>query len=155
MRKCVTKIWILRVCFRKSHFRFARTMWKLTARYPAGSQRCGFHTSGISYRCRCGRPTQYRAGPTLVLVGPLLDPLLFGASQIAEMIMVMIGRRLRFGSVLMFGFIGKGTPAPFDPPRKLVICGPYSFVRNPMYIGAGMTPGWCDPSSLRFGVTSK
>ena len=44
--------------------------------------------------------------------------------------------------VLMFVFIGKGTPAPFDPPRKLVIRGPYRFVRNPIYIGltlAGVT----------------
>jgi protein-S-isoprenylcysteine O-methyltransferase Ste14 len=39
----------------------------------------------------------------------------------------------------MFVFIGKGTPAPFGPPRKLVICGPYRFVRNLMYNGAGMT----------------
>ena len=38
-----------------------------------------------------------------------------------------------------FVFIGKGTPVPFDPPRKLVIRGPYHFVRHPMYIGAGIT----------------
>jgi protein-S-isoprenylcysteine O-methyltransferase Ste14 len=33
-----------------------------------------------------------------------------------------------------FTFIGKGTPAPFDPPKELVIKGPYQYVRNPMYV---------------------
>jgi protein-S-isoprenylcysteine O-methyltransferase Ste14 len=31
---------------------------------------------------------------------------------------------------------GKGTPAPFDPPRQFVARGLYRFVRNPMYLGA-------------------
>lgn len=30
---------------------------------------------------------------------------------------------------------GRGTPAPWDPPRFLVRGGPYRFVRNPIYIG--------------------
>jgi protein-S-isoprenylcysteine O-methyltransferase Ste14 len=33
-----------------------------------------------------------------------------------------------------FTFVGKGTPAPIDAPKVLVIQGPYQWVRNPMYI---------------------
>jgi protein-S-isoprenylcysteine O-methyltransferase Ste14 len=30
---------------------------------------------------------------------------------------------------------GKGTPAPADPPKELVVVGFYRYVRNPMYVG--------------------
>ena len=30
---------------------------------------------------------------------------------------------------------GRGTPAPIDPPKELVVSGLYRRVRNPMYVG--------------------
>ena len=37
---------------------------------------------------------------------------------------------------------GEGTPLPLDGPRRLVIAGPYGYVRNPMAI-AGLGQGLC------------
>ena len=34
-----------------------------------------------------------------------------------------------------FAVRGRGTPAPVDPPRELVVSGPYRYVRNPIYLG--------------------
>jgi protein-S-isoprenylcysteine O-methyltransferase Ste14 len=34
-----------------------------------------------------------------------------------------------------FASTGRGTPAPIDPPRMLVVRGLYRAVRNPMYVG--------------------
>ena len=37
--------------------------------------------------------------------------------------------------VTIFAVRGRGTPAPFDPPRQFVVSGPYRFCRNPMVLG--------------------
>jgi protein-S-isoprenylcysteine O-methyltransferase Ste14 len=47
-----------------------------------------------------------------------------------------VGFLLSSKAVSLFVHIGEGTPAPWDPPRKLVIQGPYRYVRNPMITGA-------------------
>jgi protein-S-isoprenylcysteine O-methyltransferase Ste14 len=45
------------------------------------------------------------------------------------------GAVLGLWCVGLFVSAGRGTPAPFDPPREFVATGPYRFVRNPMYVG--------------------
>jgi protein-S-isoprenylcysteine O-methyltransferase Ste14 len=54
-------------------------------------------------------------------------------------VIVAIGFGLSFWCAMEFAVRGRGTPAPFDPPRKLVVTGLYRWVRNPMYVGLGIT----------------
>lgn len=67
----------------------------------------------------------------------IVHPEMIGLLQIAGMVIGTVGGTVALWCVYTFATVGKGTPAPFDPPRQLVTRGPYQFVRNPMYIGAG------------------
>ena len=65
-------------------------------------------------------------------------PPVIGVGQGTGMLLAAIGAALALWCIFTFALLGKGTPAPFDPPRRLVVRGPYTFVRNPMYLGAAI-----------------
>ena len=52
----------------------------------------------------------------------------------------VLGFAVALRCVWDFGWTGRGTPAPFIPPQRLVVVGFYRYVRNPMY--AGFAAGW-------------
>src|SRR5262245_54725894 len=50
-------------------------------------------------------------------------------------VLMLIGLALFISSLRRFAGDGQGTLAPWDPPRHLVVSGPYRYVRNPMISG--------------------
>jgi protein-S-isoprenylcysteine O-methyltransferase Ste14 len=56
-------------------------------------------------------------------------------ARIAGVMSFLAGLVLFGWSLYLFAARGRGTLAPWDPPRKLVVTGPYRYVRNPMISG--------------------
>jgi len=55
--------------------------------------------------------------------------------QFAGLEVLCVGLLLFAASLRRFAGEGRGTLAPWDPPRALVVRGPYRYVRNPMISG--------------------
>lgn len=65
-------------------------------------------------------------------------PETYGGVQLTGILVCAAGGTLALCCVFSFAILGRGTPAPFAAPRRLVTNGPYKLVRNPMYIGVGL-----------------
>jgi protein-S-isoprenylcysteine O-methyltransferase Ste14 len=50
--------------------------------------------------------------------------------------LVLVGVATMAWTIGLFARVGKGSLAPWAPPRKFVVVGPYAHVRNPMIGGA-------------------
>ena len=61
--------------------------------------------------------------------------LIAGLAQGLGVVLLGVGLLLFLSSLRRFSNDGEGTLAPWDPPRKLVVSGPYRYVRNPMISG--------------------
>jgi protein-S-isoprenylcysteine O-methyltransferase Ste14 len=60
-----------------------------------------------------------------------IDPFSLGTG----IVIGMTGLALSMWSAFSFILHGKGTAAPWDPPKTFVTAGPYKYVRNPMILG--------------------
>lgn len=67
--------------------------------------------------------------------GWAVDTPLSAVGLLTGLACLIIGLSLAIQTMHLFIRIGRGTPAPWDPPNKLVLAGPYLRVRNPMISG--------------------
>ena len=64
------------------------------------------------------------------------------AGRAAGAVLFVAGLAMFAWCVSLFARVGRGTLAPWDPTRRLVVVGPYRHVRNPMISGVlGMISG--------------
>lgn len=81
-----------------------------------------------------------------------------GASAVSGIVLIVAGSALMLACAADFVIRGWGTPAPYDPPRRLVRGLLYSRVRNPMYLGGvvillGETLAFRAPTLFAYGAT--
>ena len=79
---------------------------------------------------------------TVAVVIPALIVRLGGAdiepvTGVIGALLIVVGLAFVAWTVWLFARVGRGTLAPWDPTSRLVVAGPYRYVRNPMITGVG------------------
>jgi protein-S-isoprenylcysteine O-methyltransferase Ste14 len=59
-------------------------------------------------------------------------------AQLSGLVLIVVGLVFFAASLRRFATEGLGTLAPWDPPRRLVVRGPYRYVRHPMISGVAL-----------------
>ncbi len=72
--------------------------------------------------------------PWVFLLRRAAPPEVWSPRQYSAVPLFLAGAGLYLACVWLFAANGRGTPAPINPPKKLVMRGPYRWVRNPMYL---------------------
>lgn len=83
--------------------------------------------------------------------------LLFEWAILPGLVVLVLGVAIYAWCVWDFATFGRGTPAPIDAPKRLVVRGLYRYTRNPMYLGVLTTIlGWAllfaDVGVLIYGI---
>ena len=79
--------------------------------------------------------------PALILAlgGEAPAPPFAGAARVTAGVLgaalLVAGLTIFVATVRLFAAVGRGTLAPWDPPRRLAISGPYRYLRHPMIAG--------------------
>lgn len=82
------------------------------------------------------------AGVLPWFLAALPAPVLF-RSVAGGLALLLAGSGILLVAAVSFYRRGKGTLAPWDPPKHLVVGDLYRFTRNPMYVGViGVVCGW-------------
>ncbi|MDP3936780.1 MAG: isoprenylcysteine carboxylmethyltransferase family protein [Deltaproteobacteria bacterium] len=67
----------------------------------------------------------------------------FSLQSVGAGALLLVGGSIYAWCLWDFAVTGRGTPAPIDPPKTLVVRGLYKYTRNPMYVGVlSVIGGW-------------
>jgi protein-S-isoprenylcysteine O-methyltransferase Ste14 len=55
--------------------------------------------------------------------------------QVVSLVLMVVGAAILVRCIWDFAARGRGTLAPIDPPKQLVVEGLFRYCRNPMYLG--------------------